>query len=107
MDAIPQYTDYTLWRSLISRDKINYTPSGKKPLMTFATKLINFTLQNPKNNRPGIVVYIPMAESVVVMPTKDRQLGTKNLEQMPKRFLPFIEHVFDETTLKFRETAIQ
>jgi 2-polyprenyl-6-methoxyphenol hydroxylase-like FAD-dependent oxidoreductase len=107
-DAIPQYAGYTLWRTLLSTDKINYPPSGSKSINGIRYETLGFPFIGAnKESLWNCGVYMAMSESEVEKPTKNRQVSTQNFKQLPDWFLPFIEHLFDKPTLKFWETAVQ
>lgn len=107
-DAVPQYAGYTLWRTLLSTDKINYPPSGSKTISGIRYETLGFPFIGANQESLwNCGVYMAMPESEVEKPTKNRQVSTQNLKQIPNWFLPFIEHLFDKHTLKFWETAVQ
>jgi 2-polyprenyl-6-methoxyphenol hydroxylase-like FAD-dependent oxidoreductase len=107
-DAVPQYSGYTLWRTLLSTDNIGYPPSGSKTINGIRYETLGFPFIGA-NQEPlwNCGVYMAMPESEVEKPTKNRQVSTENFKQIPDWFLPFIDHLFDKPTLKFWETAIQ
>lgn len=107
-DATPQYAGYTLWRTLLSTDKINYPPSGSKTINGIRYETLGFPFIGA--NRESLWncgVYMAMPESEVEKPTKNRQVSIQNFKQVSDWFLPFIDHLFDKSTLKFWETAVQ
>jgi 2-polyprenyl-6-methoxyphenol hydroxylase-like FAD-dependent oxidoreductase len=107
-DAVPQYAGYTLWRTLLSTDKINYPPSGSKTINGVRYETLGFPFIGANQEtlwNCGVYMAIPASE--VEKPTRNRQVSTQNFKQLPEWFLPFIEHLFDKPTLKFWETAIQ
>jgi 2-polyprenyl-6-methoxyphenol hydroxylase-like FAD-dependent oxidoreductase len=107
-DALPQYAGYTLWRTLLSTDKINYSPSGSKTINGIRYETLGFPFIGAKQESLwNCGVYMAMPESEAGRPTKNRQVSTENFKQIPDWFLPFIEHLFDKPTLNFWETAIQ
>jgi 2-polyprenyl-6-methoxyphenol hydroxylase-like FAD-dependent oxidoreductase len=57
-DAVPQYAGYTLWRTLLSTDKIGFHQMEVKPSMEYATKLLDFLLSGQTKNPYGIVACI-------------------------------------------------
>ncbi|MGB2129048.1 MAG: FAD-dependent monooxygenase [Flavicella sp.] len=107
-DAIPQYAGYTLWRTLLSLDKINYPPNGNKTINGIRYETLGFPFIGPNQEALwNCGVYMAMPESEVEKPTKNRQVSTQDIKQIPNWFLPFIDHLFDKPTLKFWETAVQ
>lgn len=107
-DATPQYAGYTLWRTLLSKDKINHPPSGSKTINGIRYETLGFPFIGANQEFLwNCGVYMAMPESEVEKPTKNRQVSTKNFKQVPDWFLPFIDHLFDKPTLKFWETAVQ
>lgn len=105
-DAVPQYSGYTLWRTLLSTDKINYPPSGSRTINGIRYETLGFPFIGANQESLwNCGVYMAMLESEVEKPTKNRQVSTKNFKQVPDWFLPFIEHLFDKPTLIFWETA--
>jgi 2-polyprenyl-6-methoxyphenol hydroxylase-like FAD-dependent oxidoreductase len=107
-DAKPQYAGYTLWRTLLSKDKINYPPSGSKTINGIRYETLGFPFIGANQESLwNCGVYMAMPENEVEKPTKNRQVSTQNFKQIPDWFLPFIDHLFDKPTLKFWETAIQ
>jgi 2-polyprenyl-6-methoxyphenol hydroxylase-like FAD-dependent oxidoreductase len=107
-DATPQYAGYTLWRTLLSTDKINYPPNGSKTINGIRYETLGFPFIGANQESLwNCGVYMAMPESEVEKPTKNRQVSTENFKQIPDWFLPFIAHLFDQPTLKFWETAIQ
>ena len=107
-DATPQYAGYTLWRTLLSTDKIGYPPSGRKTINGVQYETLGFPFVGAKNESFwNCGVYMAMPESEVEKPSRNRQVNTQNFKQIPDWFLPFIDQLFDKPTLKFWETAIQ
>jgi 2-polyprenyl-6-methoxyphenol hydroxylase-like FAD-dependent oxidoreductase len=107
-DATPQYAGYTLWRTLLSTDKIGYPPSGSKTINGIRYETLGFPFIGANQESLwNCGVYMAMPESEVEKPTRNRQVSTQNFKQIPDWFLPFIDHLFDKPTLKFWETAIQ
>lgn len=107
-DSVPQYAGYTLWRSLLSTDKIGYPPNGSKTINGIRYETLGFPFIGAnKQSLWNCGVYMAMPESEVEKPTKNRQVSTDNFKQTPEWFLSFIDHLFDKPTLKFWETAIQ
>jgi 2-polyprenyl-6-methoxyphenol hydroxylase-like FAD-dependent oxidoreductase len=107
-DAAPQYAGYTLWRTLLSTDKIGYPPSGSKIINGIRYETLGFPFIGANQESLwNCGVYMAMPESEVEKPTRNRQVSTQNFNQIPEWFLPFIDHLFDKPTLKFWETAIQ
>jgi 2-polyprenyl-6-methoxyphenol hydroxylase-like FAD-dependent oxidoreductase len=107
-DAVPQYSGYTLWRTLLSTNKINYPPSGSKTINGIRYETLGFSFVGAKNESFwNCGVYMAMPESEVEKPTRNRQVSTQNFKQISDWFLPFIDHLFDKPTLKFWETAVQ
>jgi 2-polyprenyl-6-methoxyphenol hydroxylase-like FAD-dependent oxidoreductase len=107
-DATPQYAGYTLWRTLLSTDKITHPPSGSKTINGIRYETLGFPFIGANQESLwNCGVYMAMPESEVEKPTKNRQVSTENFNQIPDWFLPFIEHLFDKPTLKFWETAVQ
>jgi 2-polyprenyl-6-methoxyphenol hydroxylase-like FAD-dependent oxidoreductase len=107
-DAVPQYAGYTLWRTLLSTDKIGFPPNGSKTINGIRYETLGFPFIGANNESLwNCGVYMAMPESEVENPTKNRQVSTQNFKQLPEWFLPFIGHLFDKPTLKFWETAIQ
>jgi len=106
--ATPQYAGYTLWRTLLSTDKIGYPPNGSKTINGIRYETLGFPFIGANNESLwNCGVYMAMPESEVEKPTKNRQVSTQNFKQLPDWFLPFIEHLFDKPTLNFWETANQ
>ncbi|MFT7239519.1 MAG: 2-polyprenyl-6-methoxyphenol hydroxylase-like FAD-dependent oxidoreductase [Cyclobacteriaceae bacterium] len=107
-DAAPQYAGYTLWRTLLSTDKINYPPSGSRTINGIRYETLGFPFIGANQESLwNCGVYMAMPESEVERPTRNRQVSTQNFKQIPDWFLPFIEHLFDKPTLNFWKTAIQ
>ena len=107
-DEVPQYSGYTLWRTLLSTDKIGYPPNGSKTINGIRYETLGFPFIGANQESLwNCGVYMAMPESEVEKPTRNRQISTQNFKQIPDWFLPFIEHLFDKPTLKFWETAIQ
>jgi 2-polyprenyl-6-methoxyphenol hydroxylase-like FAD-dependent oxidoreductase len=107
-DAVPQYAGYTLWRTLLSTDKIGYPPNGRKTSNGVRYETLGFPFIGANQESLwNCGVYMAMPESAVEKPTRNRQVSTQNFKQIPDWFLPFIEHLFDKPTLKFWETAVQ
>jgi 2-polyprenyl-6-methoxyphenol hydroxylase-like FAD-dependent oxidoreductase len=107
-DSTPKYAGYTLWRTLLSTDKINYPPSGSKTINGIRYETLGFPFVGANQELLwNCGVYMAMPESEVEKPTKNRQVSMQNFKQIPDWFLPFIEHLFDKPTLKFWETAVQ
>jgi 2-polyprenyl-6-methoxyphenol hydroxylase-like FAD-dependent oxidoreductase len=107
-DATPQYAGYTLWRTLLSTDKIGYPPSGSKTINGIRYETLGFPFIGANQESLwNCGVYMAMPESEAEKPTRNRQVSTQNFKQIPDWFLPFIDHLFDKPTLKFWETAIQ
>jgi 2-polyprenyl-6-methoxyphenol hydroxylase-like FAD-dependent oxidoreductase len=107
-DAVPQYAGYTLWRTLLSTDKINYPPSGSKTINGIRFETLGFPFIGANQESLwNCGVYMAMPESEVEKPTRNRQVSTQNFKQIPNWFLPFIEYLFDKPTLKFWKTALQ
>lgn len=107
-NAAPQYAGYTLWRALLSTDKINHPPSGSKTINGIRYETLGFPFIGANQESLwNCGVYMAMPESEVEKPTKNRQVSTQNFKQIPGWFLPFIDYLFDKPTLKFWETAIQ
>lgn len=107
-DEVPQYAGYTLWRTLLSTEKIGYPPNGSKTINGIRYETLGFPFIGAnKQSLWNCGVYMAMPESEVEKPTKNRQVSTENFKQIPEWFLPFIDHLFDKPTLKFWETAVQ
>jgi 2-polyprenyl-6-methoxyphenol hydroxylase-like FAD-dependent oxidoreductase len=107
-DAVPQYAGYTLWRTLLSTDKIGFPPNGSKTLNGIRYETLGFPFIGANQESLwNCGVYMAMPESEVEKPTRNRQVSTQNFKQISDWFLPFIEHLFDKPTLKFWETAVQ
>jgi 2-polyprenyl-6-methoxyphenol hydroxylase-like FAD-dependent oxidoreductase len=107
-DAVPQYAGYTLWRTLLSTDKIGHPPNGSKTINGIRYETLGFPFIGANQESLwNCGVYMAMPESEVEKPTRNRQVSTQNFKQIPDWFLPFIEHLFDKPTLKFWKTAIQ
>lgn len=107
-DAVPQYAGYTLWRTLLSTDKINYPPGGSKIINGIRYETLGFPFIGANQESLwNCGVYMAMPESEVEKPTKNRQVSTEHFKQIHDWFLPFIAHLFDKRTLKFWETAVQ
>jgi 2-polyprenyl-6-methoxyphenol hydroxylase-like FAD-dependent oxidoreductase len=107
-DTLPQYSGYTLWRTLLSTDKINYPPTGSKTINGIRYETLGFPFIGAnKESLWNCGVYMAMPESEVEKPTKNRQVSTQNFKKIPEWFLPFIDQLFDKPTLKFWETAIK
>jgi 2-polyprenyl-6-methoxyphenol hydroxylase-like FAD-dependent oxidoreductase len=107
-DAVPQYSGYTLWRTLLSTDKINYPPSGSKTINGIRYETLGFPFIGANQESLwNCGVYMAMPESEVEKPTRNRQVSTQNFKLIPDWFLPFIDQLFDKPTLKFWETAVQ
>jgi 2-polyprenyl-6-methoxyphenol hydroxylase-like FAD-dependent oxidoreductase len=106
--ATPQYAGYTLWRTLLSTDKIGYPPNGSKTINGIRYETLGFPFIGANNESLwNCGVYMAIPESEVEKPTKNRQVSTQKFKQLPYWFLPFIEHLFDKPTLKFWEAAVQ
>lgn len=107
-DAVPHYAGYTLWRTLLSVEKINHPPSGSRTINGVRYETLGFPFVGANQEKMwNCGVYMAMPESEVEKPTKNRQVSTQNFKQTPDWFLPFISHLFDKSTLKFWETAIK
>ena len=107
-DAVPQYAGYTLWRALLSTNKINHPPSGRKIINSIRYETLGFPFIGANQESLwNCGVYMAMPESEVEKPTRNRQVSTQNFRQIPNWFLPFIDYLFDKHTLKFWETAIK
>jgi 2-polyprenyl-6-methoxyphenol hydroxylase-like FAD-dependent oxidoreductase len=107
-DEVPKYAGYTLWRTLLSTDNIGYPPSGSKTINGIRYETLGFPFIGANQESLwNCGVYMAMPESEVEQPTRNRQVSTQNIKQIPHWFLPFIEHLFDNPTLKFWKTAIQ
>ena len=105
-DAVPQYAGYTLWRTLLSTDKIGYPPNGSKTINGIRYETLGFPFIGANNESLwNCGVYMAMPASEVEKPTKNRQVSTENFKQIPEWFLPFIDQLFDKPTLYFWETA--
>jgi 2-polyprenyl-6-methoxyphenol hydroxylase-like FAD-dependent oxidoreductase len=106
--ATPQYAGYTLWRTLLSTDKIGYPPNGSKTINGIRYETLGFPFIGANNESLwNCGVYMAIPELEVEKPTKNRQVSTQKFKQLPYWFLPFIEHLFDKPTLKFWEAAVQ
>jgi 2-polyprenyl-6-methoxyphenol hydroxylase-like FAD-dependent oxidoreductase len=107
-DAVPQYAGYTLWRTLLSTDKIGYPPNGRKTINGIRYETLGFPFIGANHESLwNCGVYMAMPESEVEKPTRNRQVSTHDFKQIPDWFLPFIGHLFDKHTLEFWKTAIQ
>jgi 2-polyprenyl-6-methoxyphenol hydroxylase-like FAD-dependent oxidoreductase len=107
-DVVPQYAGYTLWRTLLSTDKIGFPPNGSKTINGIRYETLGFPFIGANQESLwNCGVYMAMPESEVEKPTRNRQVSTQNFKQLPEWFLPFIDHLFDKPTLKFWETANQ
>ena len=107
-DAVPQYAGYTLWRTLLSTDKINYPPNGSKTINGIRYETLGFPFIGANQESLwNCGIYMAMPESEVAIPTRNRQVSIQNFKQSPEWFLPFINHLFNKSTLKFWETAIK
>jgi 2-polyprenyl-6-methoxyphenol hydroxylase-like FAD-dependent oxidoreductase len=107
-DAVPQYAGYTLWRTLLSTDKIHYPPNGGKTINGLRYEPLGFPFVGANQESLwNCGVYMAMPESEVKNPTKNRQVSTQNFKKIPDWFLPFIKHLFDKPTLTFWETALK
>lgn len=107
-DKVPKYSGYTLWRTLLSTDKINYPPNGSKTINGIRYETLGFPfIGSNQESLWNCGFYMAMPESEVEKPTKNRQVSTQNFKQIPDWFLPFIDHLFDKPTLKFWENAIR
>jgi 2-polyprenyl-6-methoxyphenol hydroxylase-like FAD-dependent oxidoreductase len=107
-DAVPQYAGYTLWRTLLSTDKIGYPPSGSKTINGIRYETLGFPFIGANQESLwNCGVYMAMPESEVEKPTKNRQVSSPNFKKTPDWFLSFMDHLFDKPTLKFWETAVQ
>jgi 2-polyprenyl-6-methoxyphenol hydroxylase-like FAD-dependent oxidoreductase len=107
-DATPQYAGYTLWRTLLSTDKIGHPPNGSKTINGIRYETLGFPFIGANQESLwNCGVYMAMPESEVEKPTRNRQVSTQNFKKIPDWFLPFIDHLFDKPTLKFWKTAVQ
>lgn len=107
-DAVPKYAGYTLWRTLLSTDKIGFPPNGSKTINGIRYETLGFPFIGANQESLwNCGVYMAMPESEVEKPTRNRQVSNQNFKQLPEWFLPFIGHLFDKPTLKFWETANQ
>jgi 2-polyprenyl-6-methoxyphenol hydroxylase-like FAD-dependent oxidoreductase len=107
-DATPQYAGYTLWRTLLSTDKIGHPPNGRKTINGTRYETLGFPFIGANQESLwNCGVYMAMPESEVEKPTKNRQVSSPNFKKTPDWFLPFVDHLFDKPTLKFWETAVQ
>jgi 2-polyprenyl-6-methoxyphenol hydroxylase-like FAD-dependent oxidoreductase len=107
-DAVPQYAGYTLWRTLLATAKIGHPPRGSKTINGVRYETLGFPFIGANQESLwNCGIYMAMPESEVEKPTKNRQVSATNFKEIPEWFLPFIGHLFDQSTFKFWETAIQ
>ncbi len=107
-DAVPQYGGYTLWRALLSTNKINHPPSGSKTVNGIRYETLGFPFIGANQESLwNCGVYMAMPESEVEKATRNRQVSTLNFKKTPDWFLPFIDYLFDNTTFNFWKTAVQ
>ena len=107
-DYLPKYAGYTLWRTLLSTDRIDYPPHASRTVNGVLYETLGFAFTGA-NEEPlwNCGIYMAMPESEVQLPTKNRQVSTNNIKKIPQWFLPFVEYLFDKKTLEFWESAVE